>query len=539
MIARIPLRIAGAAGVAVSAALALVATTQATGAPLNQKTFGAPGAGFAAYHATRLAADPKTLVQNKAIRYTGRKLVLAQSYVGRKAAEPTLGVDRNGAIYTVASAFDAIPGNPPKNEPRTLVERSTDGGRTWHVQQPSVAGQNSMVVSTDPYLYVDPNVSQATGRIFDIDLQGVNGAHLAFSDDQGKTWTQTVLTSAGVNDHQTLVSGPEPKSVPIPLTDPAYQKVVYYCVNQVADGSCIRSFDGGKTFLQGNQSGYEAFNPDYLSNLDDKHNDGICGSLHGHAVTDKDGRLFIPRGYCDIPMIAISDDAATTFHDVPVSQSVSMYGEQASVAVDRNGTLYYVWQGGGHNLPFLSISKDHGEHWSTPLMVAPPGVHEVDFPTIDVGDPGKIAITFPGTASSGGAKDKTRPWNSYVVMSTNALSANPLFLSNIANPKWDPVHRGDCGGESGGRCGRMYDFLDIVSSPIDHGRVFATAVDTCTAYLSCSTKRVVGEDDDDTVAYEEGDTHNAADDMQGVVIREVSGPALRGPQPWITADSRR
>jgi hypothetical protein len=407
------------------------------------------------------------------------------------------------------------------------------------VQQPSIAGVNSMVVSTDPYLYVDPHVPQRAGRIFDIDLQGVNGAHLAFSDDQGQTWTQTVLTSAGVNDHQTLVSGVEPKGVAIPLTDAAYQKVLYYCVNQIADGSCARSFDGGKTFIQGNQSGYQAFNAQYLAGFDASHNEGVCGSLHGHAVTDAQGRLFIPRGYCDIPMVAISSDAATTFHDVPVSQTVSMYGEQASVVVDRNGALYYVWQGGGHNLPFLSISRDHGEHWSTPLMVAPPGVHEVDFPSIDVGDPGRIAITFPGTTSTAGGKDKTRPWNSYVVMSTDVLSANPLFLSNIANPKFDPVHRGDCGGESGGRCGRMYDFLDVVSSPIDQGRVFATEVDTCTTYLSCSTKRVAGEDDDDTVAYEEGATHGASDDMQGVVIREVSGPALRGRSPWISHDSAR
>src|SRR3954465_3679240 len=366
MSARVSLRVGGAAGAALTAAPARVAPSQATGAALSQSTFGAPGAGFAAYHATRVTAEPKKLLQNKAIHYTGRKLVLAQSYVGRKAAEPTIGVDRSGAIYTVASAFDAIPGNPPKNEPRTLVERSTDGGRTWHVQQPNVGGQNTMVVSTDPYIYVDPNVSQATGRIFDIDLQGVNGAHLAFSDDQGKTWTQTVLTSAGVNDHQTLVSGPEPKGVPIPLTDSSYQKVVYYCVNQIADGSCVRSFDGGKTFLQGNQSGYEAFNPDYLSNMDEKHNEGICGSLHGHAVTDKDGRLFIPRGYCQIPMIAISDDAATSFHDVQGGKPVSMRGQQASAAVDRNGNIYYVWQDSTYNLPYLSVSRDHGEHWSTP-----------------------------------------------------------------------------------------------------------------------------------------------------------------------------
>ena len=530
-------RVAVIACLAVGGSLALTVATQANGSALNRSTFGAAPGGFAAYHAIRVASDPKSpsaVLANKPVAYHGPKLVLAQSYVGRRAAEPTLGIDHKGAIYTVASAFDAIPGNPPKNEPKTLVMRSTDGGRTWVNEQPNLAGQNTMVVSTDPYVYVDPNVPQSPGRIFDIDLQGVNGAHLSFSDDQGRTWTQTLLSSAGVNDHQTLITGVEPKSVPIPLTDPAYQKVVYYCVNQIADGSCIRSFDGGKTFAQGNQSGYEAVNPQYLAGLDDSHNEGICGSLHGHAVTDKDGRLFVPRGYCDIPMIAISNDAATTFQTVRVS-NVSMYGEQASVAVDRNGTLYYVWQGGGHNLPFLTISKDHGTTWSTPMMIAPPGVHEVDFPSIDVGDPGRIAITFPGTTSTLGGKDKTRPWNSYVVVSTDALSAIPLFLSNTSNPKWDPVHRGDCNG----RCGRMYDFLDIVSSPIDQGRVFATAVDTCTTVDNCATKRVAGENDDDIVTYEAGDPHGAAADMQGVVIREVSGPALRGPQRWITHDSKR
>jgi hypothetical protein len=501
---------------------------------LTEASFGAPPAGFAAYHGLRVATEPTHPLANRPVRYTGPKLVLAESYIGRRAAEPTVGVDRNGDVFTVAADFDAVPGNPPKNEPRTLVERSTDGGRTWHVTQPAIAGQNTMVVSTDPYLFVDPNLPRQTGRIFDIDLQGVNGAHLAYSDDDGQTWTQTLLSSSGVNDHQTLVSGVEPKGVAIPLTDPNYQKVVYYCVNQVADGSCIRSFDGGRTFVQGNQTGYEAVNPTYLSTFDGNHNEGICGSLHGHAVTDGAGRLFIPRGYCDIPMIAISSDAATTFHDVVVSQ-VSMSGEQASVAVDRLGNLYYVWQDGTYNLPYLAISRDHGEHWSTPLMIAPPGVHETDFPSIDVGDPGRIAVSFPGTTSSGGSKDKTRPWNSYVVMSSDALSANPLFLSNIANPRFDPVHRGDCNG----RCGRMYDFLDVVSSPVDQGRVFATAVDTCTALDGCNSHRVAGENDDDVVQYELGNTHGASDDMQGVVIREVSGPALRGRALWISHDSRR
>src|SRR3954453_11748387 len=457
----IPLTVSVLAGMAANAA----------SSGLSQRTFGAPPGGFAAYHGTRLAADPKKAPANHAVHYTGRKLVLAQSYVGRKAAEPTLGVGQTGVVYTVASDFDALPDGSPKNEPKTLVEVSTDGGRTWHVRQPAVGGQNAMPVTTDPYIYVDPDVSQRDSRVFDIDLQGVNGAHLAYSDDQGKTWTHSFLSSAGVNDHQTLVTGVKPKGVAVPLTDAKFQRVVYYCVNSIAYGACERSFDGGRTFTQANQTGYEAFNPQYLASFDESHNEGVCGSLHGHAVTDKDGRLFIPRGYCQIPMIAISDDAATTFHDVKVA-NVSESGQQASAAVDRLGNLYYVWQDGKFTLPYLAISHDHGEHWSTPIMLAPPGVHEVDFPSIDVGDPGKIAIPFPGATSAAGTKDKTRPWNGYVVTTTNALSRTPLFLSNIANPKWDPVHRGDCNG----RCGRMYDFLDIVSSPQDQGRVFATEV---------------------------------------------------------------
>jgi hypothetical protein len=407
--------------------------------------------------------------------------------------------------------------------------RSKDGGRTFQDASPNVAGVKTQNVSTDPYIYVEPT----TGRVFDLDLQGLSGAHLSFTDDGGKSWTESLLSTAGLNDHQTLVAGVAPEGAPLPLTDPAFQKVLYYCTNAVTWGSCARSFDGGRTFIQGNQAGYLTFDPVPLVTLDDEHNDGVCGQLHGHAVTDRAGRLFIPRGWCRTPMIAISSDAATTFHDVKVSD-IPINGQQASVAVDREGTLYYAWYGGlKEPLPYLSISRDHGEHWSTPLMIAPPGVHEVNFPTIDVGDPGKIAITFPGTTSTGGTKDNTRPWNSYVVVSTNALSDDPLFLSNIANPKNDPVARGDCAD----RCGRMYDFLDIVSAPNQGGRVFATAVDTCTAENSCNSKRVVGNDDDaDIVTEETSHPYGASSDMQGVIIREVSGPALRG-SGWISHDT--
>jgi hypothetical protein len=518
-----------------SVATAVSALAAGTSGP-SAATFGAPAGGSAAYHGVLVKqSSPKVTPANRAVAYDGPQLELAEAYVGRKAAEPTLGVDKKGAVYTVAADFDAIPGSP-KNEPRTLVERSLDGGRTFQVAQPEVGGQNTHPASLDPYIYVDPDY----GRIFDIDL-ALAGSELSYSDDQGKTWFTSALTSAGPNDHQTLVTGVVPEGSGLVTLDPAFPKIVYYCVNEVVMGACARSLDGGKTFVQANQTGYQAFRPTDVATLNQDRNFGICGSLHGHAVTDRQGRLFIPRGYCNQPFIAISNDGGTTFHDVAVSTGVTASGTQGAVAVDKAGNLYFSWFDTDHHLPYLATSTDHGEHWSTPRMIAPPGVHEVNFPSIDVGDPGRVVVTFPGTTAVN-AKDPntpptdlTRPWNSYVVISTDALSANPLFLSATSNPKWDPVARGDCNG----RCGRMYDFLDVVSAPADSGRVFATMVDTCTAQLKCKDARVPGNwNSDDVVQEETAHDYGASNDMQEVVIRQVSGPALRGKSP-ITRDTAR
>ena len=74
-----------------TASLAVTFVAQAAGAP-NQAAFGAPYGGFAAYHGVLLKTEPKAPAANKALAYRGPKLELAQAYVGRKAAEPTLGV---------------------------------------------------------------------------------------------------------------------------------------------------------------------------------------------------------------------------------------------------------------------------------------------------------------------------------------------------------------------------------------------------------------------------------------------------------------
>ncbi len=60
-------------------------------------------------------------------------------------------------------------------------------------------------------------------------------------------------------------------------------------------------------------------------------------------------------------------------------------------------------------------------------MIAPPGVKEVNLPSMVAGDAGRsLAFSFPGTTSSGRG-DLQRPWNFYVVVTTNLLDAEPLF----------------------------------------------------------------------------------------------------------------
>ena len=440
------------------------------------------GGGPAAYHGTVVSgANPAQAPQNQALPLADQDALVLQAHdIGHDAAEPTIGVDPSGAVFYAAAAFDGVGGLA-----KTTVLRSADGGQTWQTVSPSIAGTQTHPVTLDPYIYVDP-----TGRVFDIDLL-LAGSHLSFSDDQGANWTTTALTVAGANDHQTLAAGPPPAGNPAvrPL-DPAFPRIVYYCVNQVSDSWCARSLDGGLVFTQTATPAFLGVDPAA---------GGVCGGLHGHLVADPDGRIFLPKEHCGFPWIAISEDGGDTWKRVRVSDTIGEADVDPAVAADSAGNLYYVWWDDQHRLPYLAVSRDHGQSWSAPRMIAPPGVHEVNFPTITAGDPGRIAITFPGTTVDD-RQDATRPWDSYVVVSSNALDPDPLFLSNIANDPGDPVHRGDCIG----RCAGMLDFLDIQVSPAD-GTAWASAVDTCTG--DCVT-----------------DPNAPADSARGIAIQATNVP---------------
>ncbi len=412
----------------------------------------------------------------------GQPLRVRTTEVGREAAEPTVGVNQAGTAFYAAATFDALPGAPPTNLARTEMLRSRDGGLTWVTVQPPLLDTTEPPTTLDPYVYVEED----SGRVFAIDLY-VGCSYLLFSDNEGESWRRNPLACGDfVNDHQTLFAGPPPAG----LTTQGFPEVVYYCFNRVADSSCGRSLDGGRTFLP-------TVDPAYIG-VDG----GVCGGLHAHGSTDSAGRVFLPKGHCGIATVAISGDGADSWTRVEINGYIATADHEVNVAVDAADNLYAVWWDDRDRLPYLATSTDHGATWSTPVMIAPPGVHEVNFPTLAAGDAGRIAISFPGTTSQAQG-DLTRPWNYYVLVSTNALDSSPKFTWTTANASADPIHRGNCGP---GRCAGMLDFLDIIVSPHD-GSVWATAVDTCTG--ACVT-----------------DSTAEADAMKGLIVRQTKGPSM-------------
>ncbi|HYP23206.1 MAG TPA: sialidase family protein, partial [Actinomycetota bacterium] len=431
---------------------------------------------LAAVAATQLAVDAAAPQDGQkgsggravAHRAGGRVVTASKAPDGRiyrvadAAIEPTLGITKEGAIfYTAAASVTGVD-----------VLRSTDDGGTWENTSPRLpTGDKSHPITLDPYIYV----AEATGRIFNIDLT-VACSNLSFSDDDGETWTSNPLACGRpVNDHQTLFSGPPAISPTV-----TYPEVVDYCWNDFGAGSsCSKSLDGGITWVS---TGSPAFSG--VAAGGEETGADVCGGFHGHGVVGPDGTVYLPKEYCGQPWIGISKDEGATWTRVQVANNTTeRLGSDTSVAVDAKGNLYYTYESADQRL-WLVTSKDGGEHWTNPKMVGSPGVEEVIYPTIDVGDPGKIAIAYMGTEESPFAKcdpDCTNDdyagvrWNGYITMTTNALAKDPLFYSGTVNAKNDPLYIGRC--DFSNRCDPILDFIDVEIAP--DGTPWGAFVDPC------------------------------------------------------------
>lgn len=123
------------------------------------------------------------------------------------------------------------------------------------------------------------------------------------------------------------------------------------------------------------------------------------------------------------------------------------------IALDTQGNLYAVWVSTDGNLYYsYSLIDDPandpttatgvpGSKWSPEVRINPTALGSTVFPEIVAGDPGHVAIVYMGTGTGGytGVSDNApanAQWNSYVSLSTNALSAAPAFRIGMLQRRW-------------------------------------------------------------------------------------------------------
>ncbi|MFN2545266.1 MAG: sialidase family protein [Actinomycetota bacterium] len=372
-----------------------------------------------------------------------------------------------------------------KRNPVLVVVRSQDGGRTWTdvtpIDAPSPLG--------DPFMHLDPR----TGRLFTAEYKPDSCYQFSYSDDAGDHWTP-VPEVCGLVDHENIFTAP-----PVSSATLGYPDVVYLCANTGGFGTlstadqCMKSLNGGLSFAPTGDLPYSG---------GDSSSDGGTGQ----GVGGPDGTIYLPKGWNGHPYLAISHDEGATWSRVQVSSltlaseyfdSVQgyRYADQAGVAVDEEGNLYYDWVGPGGSL-YLNVSRDGGATWSSPLNITPPGVVATSLPAIEVGTPGRIAAAYMGSRVG------SVFWDGFITVTTNALGRRPLFYATRVNPPSDPLVYGSCGTT---RCADAGDFFDVTIGP--DGRPWASFVDACSS----------------TCAQERGPN----DTSEGVVGSFMGGPTLR------------
>ncbi len=351
--------------------------------------------------------------------------------IGFTTFEPTLGITSTGSMFFT---------NYRGTGDGTHIIKGTNYGQDWEDVGPfnpifPTTGQ--VPSSNDPYVYVD----KWTDRIVKFDMHALTAMFVEYSDDDGSSWS-IPLTAEGyysTQDHQSIASMPDVNGIGF------HESIYVFCINTGASAvgpQCSRSLNGGVTWdIQ--RPGYPIGEPQ-------------CSGLHGHVAGGSDGSVYRGNPSCEGPAVYRSLDGGYTWTEHTISTTVGMqdgwHDHEVAVAVDEGGNVHTTWIA-TDNMPYYAYSRDQGDTWSEPMMIAAPGVNQTGFPTIFAGDEGRVALGYIGL--QGGQSG----WNGYMAVLTDAFNEYPLITSVSVNLFKDPLDNSeDCGNV---RCGGFGDFIDI------------------------------------------------------------------------------
>jgi hypothetical protein len=366
--------------------------------------------------------------------------------LGVKGGEPGIGYvpKADAAIYSTRSDRTQI------NTLRLTWNDATNPAKITMAN----ADAPTSVTTLDPITFVD----QKTSRTF-ISQLVLACSLTSFSDDAGKTYTPSEGCGPGVLlDHQTIGGGPYAEGRPPGVALGAYPDAVYYCAQNGYSGTCARSDDGGLTFGQAV--------PAYNTPANGGQYGGACSAIHGHLRVSKKGIVYLPNKGCGGtptagnltnseffgggPALSVSEDNGQSWTVRPVPGAHNQDESDPSVDTDKADTVFFGWEDGSNpsettfgttSAAKIATSKDHGKTWSKPVDVSTPlGLHNVQFPEVIAGDPGRAAFSFIGTKGIGDDQHVgfVGEWHLYVA---TTIDSGKTWTTVDATPT-NPVQRG-------------------------------------------------------------------------------------------------
>ncbi len=330
-------------------------------------------------------------------------------------------------------------------------------------------------MNVDPMVHADPD----TGRVWAGGLLGPC-SQMAFTDDDGSTWTPTGNMCSGVQfDHQSIGSGPfavTPEALQV------FPHATYYCA-QLVRTACAFSLDGGVVWGP------------FVQVL------GDCGGIHGHIrVSRATGLAALPDASCgEVAGFAYTEDDGLTWDSRAVPVAPTERAFDPSIQFSRPSGWIYFGQAGDSGA-HVALSKDEGLTWE-PLgadgdawldigaLHDPPVVHAM-FADVQAGDDDRVAMSFLGLEAREGGygggdaihqcsqNQENMVWHAYVAISYDAgntwdvqrVTDDPIQVGGIFDGGFDPA--------SDGSCRNLLDFKDMDLD--SEGRIHIALADGCT-----------------------------------------------------------